>query len=356
MSGLSHSLIWSTSDRQRLAESILGPVDWQGAEGYCRCPGEQHHTKPTTERDLHVIVEPLPDGVKPGAYCWHESCSGILEEVNRRLRSELGKGYSSGIPRAFQPLPVRPPKPTFDPVALERIASRLSVDDAFFAVRSAKKVDSRTPASFLRELYADGEKIIVFDVYDSQGQAVWERKPVPFDATELDRFRRGKKRGVWYLSAPVTGDYVDTGRKNPDGSPKTSRRSWKTVTAFRYLVVESDKANPAHWLSALAQMPLPVVAVYTSGGKSTHALVRIGAASKPEWDDRVAVIKASLIKMGADPKTMSAVRLSRLPCCERLGTDDAEGQYIPYPNPQIQRLLYLDGSADDTPICERSVR
>ena len=40
---------------------------------------------------------------------------------------------------------------------------------------------------------------------------------------------------------------------------------------------------------------------------------------------------------------MTAVRLSRLPCCERLGTTDNHGVYRPFSDgPRLQRLLYLN--------------
>ena len=158
---------------------------------------------------------------------------------------------------------------------------------------------------------------------------------LPFDAGELDAFRTGKPHGVWFLANPVTGDFAD----NDQGHP--SRRSWQNVTAWRYLVLESDRANPAHWLAVLAQMPLPIAAIYTSGGKSTHALVRLGAESKAHWDEIAGEMKPALVTLGADRKAISAVRLTRLPWCERVEKR------------QTQALLYLDGNPDGTPICEK---
>ena len=101
-------------------------------------------------------------------------------------------------------------------------------------------------------------------------------------------------------------------------------------------------------------MPLPIVAIYTSGRRSIHALVRLNAESKAHWDGIAASLKPALTILGADPKAMSAVRLSRLPCCERSGTTDNHGIYRPFPGgPRLQRLLYLDPAPDPTPICER---
>ena len=179
------------------------------------------------------------------------------------------------------------------------------------------------PGEFLTRSLPAGEKVVVFDVFESQGQHVWIHKLPPFNACELDDFRTGKRNGVWFLCQPVTGDYF------PNHSGSMSRRSWQNVTSWRYLVLESDKANPAHWLAALAQMPLAISAIYTSGGQSIHALVRLDAESKHEWDAAVAQIKPILVTLGADPKAMSAVRLTRLQCANGWAAQTPTGSIWP---------------------------
>ena len=181
---------------------------------------------------------------------------------------------------------------------------------------------------------------MVFDVFESQGQAVWQCTAPPFDARTLDGFRTGKPNGVWFLAQPVSGEFADTGTLNKDGTPHLSRRSFRTVTSWRYMVLESDKANPNHWLAALVQMPLPIAAIYTSAGKSIHALLRVDAESKTDWDSQAAKIKPALVTLGADEKAISAVRLTQLPGCERVE------------KAQTQTLLYLNGNPTVTPICE----
>jgi hypothetical protein len=59
-------------------------------------------------------------------------------------------------------------------------------------------------------------------------------------------------------------------------------------------------------MAALAQVPLAISAIYTSGGESIHALVRLNAESKGEWDATVRVLKPCLITLGADAKARSA--------------------------------------------------
>ena len=341
----------SLADAQAIAESIIAACEWNGVQAFIECPGKALHTTRTAPTDCKVLAEKVGT-LAPGVYCFHDSCQAACDAVSHALRSALGKRSPSSAPRNASPfiMPTRPAKPEFDPVKLERIARKLDGADAdWLAARSPKRPYTRTPASFLHELYQPGERVVVFDVFESQGQALWTHRAPPFDAGELDGFRTGNPRGVWFLANPVSGDVLP----NDNGNP--SRRSWRNVTAWRYLVLESDKADPAQWLAALAQVPLPISAVYTSGGKSIHALVRLDAESKAEWDEARARMMPFLVTLGACRKALSAVRLTRLPCCERLGTDDADGGYRPFDKPRLQRLLYLNPAPDLAPICEMPV-
>ena len=144
--------------------------------------------------------------------------------------------------------------------------------------------------------------------------------------------------GVWFLPQPVDGEY----HPNPRSEGKLSRRSEESVTAWRYAVLESDKAAPEDWLRCLIQMPLRIVSICESGGRSIHALVRIDAASKEDWDAKVGAIKPVLVTLGADPGALSAVRLTRLPQAQR--------------GERVQRLLYLNPAADGTPILRQNLR
>lgn len=334
------------SEAQAIAESIVGAVQWNGAEALCECPGKAHHTTGNAATDCKVVCERI-GSLAPGVYCFHSSCCDATDAASFALRSALGKRSPSSPPhvRAGFIMPTRPTPATFDPVKLERIARKLDgIDADWLAARSAKRVDNRTPASFLHELYRPGEHVVVFDRFKSQGQALWTHREPPFDARELDSFCTGKPQGVWFLSNPVTGEFVPDGTLNNDGTPHLTRRSYRTVTSWANMVLESDKAIPEHWLAALAQMPLPIAAIYTSGGASIHALIRMNAESKAQWDSIAAELRPMLLTLGADHKALKAVQLTRLPCCRREEKDD------------MQTLLYLDGNPDQTPLCEKKER
>jgi hypothetical protein len=350
--GPSFSRAISLREAQTIGESIVGRVDWHGAEGYCSCPGEGLHTTRTTSTDCKIICAPLERSggtLKPGVYCFHGSCRGAVEAASYLLRSALGRRCPG------QPCQILPQRPTpkrkseFDHVKLKKIAARLEgVDAGWLAERSPICPWNRMPASFLHALYKPGENILIFDVFNSQGQGVWTHDGFPYDARELDCFRAGKPCGVWFLINPVDGAF------GPNENGRQSRRSAANITSWRYLLIESDNAEFTDWLAALVQMPLPISAIYTSGGRSTHALIRVDAESKAHWDMITAGLKPALMVLGADSGAMTAVRLSRLPCCERLGTTDRHGVYNPFSDgPRLQRLLYLNPAPDSTPVCER---
>jgi len=137
-----------------------------------------------------------------------------------------------------------------------------------------------------------GGKVPVFDYQKSQGQAVRPDEVLPMTGRD----------GVY--------------RPNPR-SEKLSRRREESIKAWRYMVLESDEAPAREWLGALVQLPLKIAAVYASGGRSVHALVRVDARTKSEWDAMKQRLLVGTVTPGADEGSLSAVRLTRLPGCWR---------------------------------------
>jgi hypothetical protein len=263
----------------------------------------------------------------------HVPASEILKAIT--------KVRGTDVSRLGDHCPAIVAKPTYQREALERLSSRHPqvVDGAYLGLRSKFTCWNRSPAGFLHKLFRKGERVIVFTDFYSQGQALWLHPGPVGNLSTLDRFRTGEQN-VWFLSNPVDGRYYP----NPREGGKESRRSEEAITWWRYAVIESDQADPKTWLRALVQLPLPISAIYSSGGKSIHALVRIDACSKLEWDRLVATLKPALVRLGADPAALSAVRLSRLPNCVRGETG------------ALQELLYFDDDPDDAPICRKPRR
>lgn len=256
-------------------------------------------------------------------------------------------------------------KVEFELEKLRRIAApwRDAVDAVWLGNRSAVDPATLDAAGFLRILYPNGEKILCFQNEYSQGEALWPDEQPPTEG----------RCGVWFLPQPVSGEW----RPNPEGRPRQdgemplSRRTWRAVTRFRYFVIESDEAPLRDWLGFIVQVPLRIEALYTSGSRSVHALVRVDCPTKEAWDEekrRMMPFLMGALMCGADRGTWSAVRLSRLPGCLRHGKMvdmlDAEGnvqkddkgrpirRYQRYPKPGVQKLLYVRPNAPLRPICE----
>ena len=249
----------------------------------------------------------------------------------------LGDDAKRGIPGSTKPLPPPPPKPKFNPETLKRVAKKVSaIEDVilFLSERSPLKVESQDSASVLRHLYrrGSGEKVILFNVMESQGQFVWDADKS--DVTQNHHLPTGEN-GVWFLPQPVSGEFFP----NPRLDGKESRRSEESVTAWRYAVLESDEADADDWLRCLVQMPFRIASIYESGGRSIHALVQLDAASKADWDRLMLPVKPVLITLGADRGALTAVRLSRLPQAMR--------------GERCQRLLYLNPQPSGVPIFQQ---
>jgi hypothetical protein len=357
--------------RQQIAHELLGTID---SDGYCQCPGIGAHTGRNGTRDCMVKL----DGA-PTLYCVHTSCGAAVEGANVTLRRRIHAAESGGEERpvrdfigkgvAGPPEAPRSPKyPPYDPTALRAVAGWCSrpVTLDWLAERSPVAVPppahqgQETGKLFLTSLYEPGEKVLVFTRYFSQGDFLMEAgtgKSVRLaDAREVaavpSALPAAGAEGVWFLTNPISGEWVIQPATSPGGSAKWGRRHGACVTAWRYLLLESDTAPQESWLKALCLLSLPIVSIFTSGGRSVHALVRVDAASKLELDAVRDVLRRTLGPLGADCAALSAVRLARLPGCLRLGKKDASGKYTRHEKPPLQRLVWLNPEADETPIID----
>lgn len=227
----------------------------------------------------------------------------------------------------WKPMP-KAPEVKFDPVALARAAGDFRPRLDWFAARSYADPSLVSSAEFLSLLFPH-EKVLIFTDPRSQGQYVWPDDELP-PVWPITFFNEG----MWFLCNPVDG----LEHFNPR-TGKPSRRSEESVTRWKFALIESDEADPSLWLSALAQSDLPISAIYSSGGRSVHALIRVpgagegmarlsGPTSKGEWDAWARSMKAPLARLGADPRALTAVRLTRLP--------------QQYRGNRLQKLLYVN--------------
>jgi len=283
--------------------------------------------------------------------------TGADRAVSVKGRGWLAKGAEwtpSKDWRDYHAIP-EPPKPQFEAEKLAKFSGEWAkrIDLVWLANRSSLDPATVSAAKFLELLYAPGEKVCVFTQEYSAtigaGVTLWPDTPPPEAGPEP------RPCGVWYMAQPVDGRYHPT-----DEGDKMSCRNHRAVTAWRYLVIESDEADTRQWLGAIVQLPLRIAAMYSSGGRSVHALVRVDARTKGEWDAERDKLRTALTVLGADPKTLTAVRLTRLPGCLRHGKMvnfvDGDGQkkkrYDRFPRPKLQKLLYVNARPDLAPLID----
>ena len=263
----------------------------------------------------------------------------LLHKINSAKNGPGDSGYllrdgeraSGGGAERREFVPQKPrPKLVYEPERLKKIAGDLAevVDLPWLANRSEIDPAGVSATDFLARLYnaQAGERVLVFSEYKSQGQAVWPTESIP----------TGGREGIWFLAQPVDGK----SRPNPRLG-KMSRRSEESVLAWRWMVLESDEAPVRLWLAALARTVPRISAITTSGGRSVHALVRVDAKTKRDWDEQKKRI-LGLVTVGADPGALSAVRLTRLPACWR--------------GEKEQKLLYFAPAAPALTIAEMFAR
>ena len=228
------------------------------------------------------------------------------------------------------PLLVPITKIQYTPAKLSQVAGRITQPAnwrRWLFERSPQRLDATSTSSFLAQLYRHGETVLVFDTMQSRQPlaSVSIASPMKWEPPAFihDGGRGGL--GIWFLCNPVDACW----HPNPRQDGKPSCRSEESVTSFRYAVLESDQAPADQWLAFIVQLPVPIAAIYTSGGRSIHALVRVDVPSKAAWDEIIGPLKRPLKVLGADPACLSAVRLTRLPGCWR---PEKRG---------YQKLLYL---------------
>lgn len=347
--------------RRAIAEELIGhSLD---DRGHAPCPWRDRHTGKNGARDFMIRLDKAPT-----ASCFHSSCAGEVETLNAELRSRIGKAECN--PGNYRPpvlgnvaaLPVaarKSKRPPYDPAKLADFAARcpFDIDEEWLATRSPVAIPQEQDAAlslrFLSSLYQAGERVLIFTSEYSQGDWIFDASRGSFRLGDSPGIQAvpsalpdGGRTGVFFLAQPVKGTWLPN-LNNPaaDGGAKMGRRHGDCVTSWRFLVLESDEAESSLWLRALCLLPLPIVAIYTSGGRSIHALVRVDCESKAQFDALRDDLIPVLCPLGADFAAVTAVRLTRLPGTLRHGTKNKEGRIQTYPTPRLQRLLYLDPNA-----------
>ena len=129
----------SLSERQRIAEAVVGVVEWgeDGSWGYCACPGADLHTGKTARRDCRIFTGLRGEAQEsPNVYCLHTSCLAPIEAASTRLRSLIGKAKAASG-RAL------PPTPSSDPRSVRQV--RHTARTGNFGLAEEKRGSSAQP-------------------------------------------------------------------------------------------------------------------------------------------------------------------------------------------------------------------
>jgi hypothetical protein len=228
-------------------------------------------------------------------------------------------------------------KREFDEAKLKALTEEGPLPVEEFTKSSPASVEIST-SEFLRRLYPNQCNIIFTD-QQSQGKVVWN-KNIPEE--QIDASIANNTEGAWIMVNPVEGPLKIIPRLK-----KKSRRAEENLTAYEYLLIESDSVEMELWLRVLSKLDLPIVAVTTSGSKSAHALVRVNTKNRADYLEKAAEIADLVVPLGADPAAMSAVRLTRVPGCIR--KDTGKPQQLIYFNPEAGKSAEVSDNDANSP-------
>ncbi len=272
---------------QVIAENLLGEIRWNSnVLGYSQCPGKDLHSNSSGPRDCRIII----DGV-PTIHCVHNSCTSVIGECNRRLRSNITKATA-------QPKPWNNYKPQSSPEAIQNtkvmsILGKHAIDPKDIYQKSPDQLIGVSQADLWRSflgIFQLDDIVWIGDIKDSGSPR---------------HSRHFKQVSEWLKHNSCPGPRI---------TPSTYKsevysRSNPNVVNHRFIVIESDtRPKLEQW--AIINMIRQITrlrAIIDSGNKSLHA-----------WFDRpndriMEVIKRTISKLGVDPAGLRPTQPFRMP-------------------------------------------
>lgn len=239
--------------------------------------------------------------------------------------------------------PSKPSYPIEDILAnIEKVSSG-PIDEATLRQRSPIRFGD-SPAeqakTFLEYLFDPGH-YINFITEAGEREVEGLRKFHPFGPGRTlrreDLLREISENGV--PSGPG-GCWIRLNEVAEKGSGKKGTYVDKDCRGFRYALAECDEVPKEKQLELFCSLQIPVAALIDSGGRSIHALIRIGAKDAQEYKTAVKTLIYRLAPLGVDQANKNPSRCTRLPGSKREdGGDDG-----------LARLLYLNPNPTCDPI------
>ena len=251
-------------NRQALAESIVGEVEWTDPnKGFCRCPGADLHTNGNNPKDCIIYINGAPN-----VYCQHESCDAVTKETNKKLPFIFGEAEraQAGTIQRWQPSPAyleRKVKAERDEkmrkAAEERLPAILKEHALTYqelsrqSPTSLEGIDDRDIWRPLLQLFAPEDNVWIGGVYDSG---------------EPHHARHFRPAGEWLTSPACPGSRI---------VPSTFKagafsRSKENIERHKFLVIDNDDLpiNDQCAVLSYVRQWCRLRAVIFSGNKSLH--------------------------------------------------------------------------------------
>lgn len=283
----------------------------------------------------------------------HELWHKLRSALSGPHREPRGHFLTESAERGALPDYVVPKKKEavkFDLEALKKARpGDLTVAHDWLRERSPYDPRSLTAGDIIDRLYEPEDRVMLFTSMASRGDYMrWRRqwfklgKTPDQKAVRCDKIPEGSPEGMIWLVQPVDGQW-----KPKSGTNVMSRRTKQNITRYPFLLLESDEAPPDLWLAVMVSLDLPIVLMTTSGGRSIHALIKIGADTHEEWKAIVDVVRDTMAKIGCDAQAL-ANPMVNIRCANtwREGKTMA-GKFVPYTHGRsLQRCLYFNPKAE----------
>jgi len=200
----------------------------------------------------------------------------------------------------------------------------------------------------LRHLYLPEEFVCICTDYEIITKSYGSSKAVPKGCGQTRRAADWIKQikgqgtpesaaGAWIRLNPVTERGTGVGGAHTDDD----------VSAWRYLLVESDALSVEVQLSLYTKLAMPIAMLCTSGGKSVHAWVRLNSLSKQDFRADADFILSRLSRFGVDRANRNPSRYGRLPgALRQIGAEPA----LCAEHCGQQRILLLNPNPSGGPI------
>src|SRR5258707_1908213 len=191
-------------------------------------------------------------------------------------------------------------------------------------------------------LYQAGEFVCICTDYDLTIKKDGTEKAVPKGAGSTKRAAEWVET-IRRLNTPesAAGAWIRLNPVTETGSGKSGAHCDSDVTAYRYILLESDALPIDLQLSFLGWLSLPIAAIVSSGGKSVHAWVKLDCDDSQDFSATVDHILGRLAQFGIDQANKNPSRYRRLSGAMReIGVEPPGQQKLLYLNPNPKGAIF----------------